>query len=66
MILHIVVELVAYEVVFLHRFRYSVVLRLFRRGNTFSYIEMLFRIIDHLALLALGDYILIYKGVDCR
>ena len=65
MIFHIVVELVASEVVFFHRFGYSVVLWLFGRGDTFCYVEMLFRIIDHLALLAFGDYILIYKGVDC-
>ena len=65
-ILHIVVELVASEIVFLHCFGNGVVLWLFGRGNTFGYIEMLFRVIDHLALLALGDYILIYKGVDCR
>ena len=41
-ILHIVVELVASEIVFLHRFGNGVVLRFLGCGNTFGYIEMLF------------------------
>ena len=58
------VELVAREVELFHRFRHGIIHGFFRLGDSFCYVNVLFRVIHHNALFLLWNGILVGKGVD--